>query len=109
MIPIIGRDELGLSPFFVGVLSSMEGFGALIGALMITRFASQKNFFKIYLGGTIIYLSGVGYLSILTFVAGGPNHSFYASTVGTNHNWYCRSMFCRHARNIDVSCCSSPI
>ena len=81
MIPIIGRDELGLSPFFVGVLSSMEGFGALIGALMITRFASQKNFFKIYLGGTILYLSGVGYLSILTFVAGGPNHSFYASTV----------------------------
>ncbi len=81
MIPIIGRDELGLTPFYVGVLSSMEGFGALIGALMITRFASQRNFFKIYLGGTIIYLSGVGYLSILTFVAGGPNHSFYASTV----------------------------
>ena len=81
MIPIIGREELGLSPFFVGILSSMEGFGALIGALLITRFADKENFFQIYLGGTIVYLSGVGYLSILTFVAGGPIHSFYASTV----------------------------
>lgn len=81
MIPIIGRDELGLSPFYVGVLSSMEGFGALIGALMITRFASKENFFRIYRSGTLVYISGIGYLAILTYVAGGPNHSFYASTV----------------------------
>ena len=47
MIPIIGREELGLSPFFVGILSSMEGFGALIGALFITRFADKDNFFQI--------------------------------------------------------------
>jgi MFS family permease len=81
MIPIIGRDELGLSPFYVGVLSSMEGFGALIGALMITRFASKANFFRIYRSGTLVYISGIGYLAILTYVAGGPNHSFYASNV----------------------------
>ena len=81
MIPILGRDELALTPFFVGVLSSMEGFGALLGALFITRYAVKQNFFKLYLGGTILYLSGIVYLSLLTFVAGGPNHSFYASTV----------------------------
>ena len=32
----------------------------------------------IYLGGTISVLSFVGYLSALVFVAGGPDHSFFA-------------------------------
>ena len=80
MIPVIGRDELSLTPFFVGVLSSMEGFGALLGALFITRFAFKAIFFRLYLGGTILYLTGTAYLALLTFVAGGPNHSFYASS-----------------------------
>tara|TARA_Y100000588_G_scaffold393783_2_gene511130 strand:+ start:1425 stop:2702 length:1278 start_codon:yes stop_codon:yes gene_type:complete len=81
MIPVIGRDELSLTPFLVGVLSSMEGFGALVGALLITRFAVRNNFFKLYLGGTILYLSGIAYLALLTYVAGGPNHSFNASSI----------------------------
>ena len=80
MIPVIGRDELSLTPFFVGVLSSMEGFGALLGALFITRFAFKEIFFRLYLGGTILYLSGIAYLALLTSVAGGPDHSFYASS-----------------------------
>ncbi|MDP6709089.1 MAG: MFS transporter, partial [Alphaproteobacteria bacterium] len=32
MIPVIGSDTLGLEPFMVGVLSSLEGFGAFAGA-----------------------------------------------------------------------------
>ena len=40
----VGRDELSLTPFFVGVLSSMEGFGALLGALFITRLPLKKFF-----------------------------------------------------------------
>jgi len=79
MIPIVGRDERGLSPFLVGVLSSMEGFGAFIGALLIATLAKPEMFFRIYVWGTIIYLSMIGYLSLLTFVAGGPYHSFIAS------------------------------
>ena len=58
----------------------MEGFGALLGALFITRFAFRAIFFRLYLGGTILYLTGTAYLALLTFVAGGPNHSFYASS-----------------------------
>lgn len=81
MIPIIGRENLGLSPFFVGMLSSMEGFGAFIGALMVAMFARPDLFFRIYLGGTILNLSGIGYLAMLTFVAGGPNHSFIATSM----------------------------
>ncbi len=81
MIPIIGREELGLVPFWVGILSSMEGLGAFAGALVVAVLARPNYFFQLYLGGTILQLSTVGYLGVLTFVAGGPNHSFYAASI----------------------------
>jgi MFS family permease len=76
MIPVLGREQLGLDPFFVGVLSSLEGMGAFIGALLVAMIARPANYFMVYLGGTITYLSMIFYLSILTYVAGGPHHSF---------------------------------
>ena len=79
MIPILGRDELGLSPFLVGVLSSMEGLGAFVGAMAIAIHARPEAFFRIYIYGTVFYLAAIGYLSVLTFVAGGPWHSFLAT------------------------------
>ena len=79
MIPIVGRDELGLSPFLVGVVSSMEGFGAFVGALVVAVLAHRENFFNIYVFGTVLYLTMIGYLSLLTSVAGGPYHSLIAT------------------------------
>jgi len=81
MIPIIGREYLGLSPFFVGVISSMEGLGAFLGALLVAMLAKPELFFRIYLGGTLLHLSTIGYLALLTFVAGGPHHSFFSVSV----------------------------
>jgi MFS family permease len=78
MIPIIGREYLGLSPFYVGVISSMEGLGAFIGAMLVATLAKPEFFFRIYLGGTMLNLSAIGYLGLLTFVAGGPHHSFFS-------------------------------
>jgi MFS family permease len=78
MIPIIGREYLGLSPFFVGLISSMEGLGAFIGAMLVAVLAKPEFFFRIYLGGTLLNLSAIGYLGLLTFVAGGPHHSFFS-------------------------------
>ena len=79
MIPVIGRDTLDLTPFLVGVLSSMEGLGALVGALLVAALARPDYFFRIYLSGTVLYLFTIGYLGLLTFIAGGPYHSFVAS------------------------------
>jgi MFS family permease len=78
MIPIIGREVLGLSPFYVGLISSMEGLGAFIGAMMIAILAKPAFFHRIYLGGTLLNLSTIGYLGLLTLVAGGPHHSFFS-------------------------------
>jgi MFS family permease len=78
MIPIIGTDRLGLAPFMVGVMSSMEGMGAFCGAILIAFFAVREYFFSIYVWGTTFYIAMIGYLGVLTYVAGGPTHSTMA-------------------------------
>ena len=81
MIPVLGRDHLGLDPFMVGVLSSLEGFGAFAGALLVAWVARPTNYFLIYLWGTITYISLVFYLSILSYIVGGPYHSLIAASI----------------------------
>jgi MFS family permease len=79
MIPVIGRDTLGLEPFMVGLLSSLEGLGAFAGAMLIALLARPDNFFRLYLWGTLVYLALVLYLGILAHIAGGPYHSVLAA------------------------------
>ena len=81
MIPVLGRDHLGLDPFMVGVLSSLEGFGAFAGALLVAWVARPTNYFLIYLWGTVTYIFLVFYLSILSYVVGGPYHSLIAASI----------------------------
>ena len=59
MLPVIGRDELGLSPVLVGVLASAEGLGALIAALVIVSRAGLLQYTRIYLYGSLIFLVAV--------------------------------------------------
>lgn len=81
MIPILGKERLHLDPFFVGLLSSLEGFGAFAGAMAIAVVAKPAYFGRIYLGGMMLYLAMILYLSILSYVSGGPNHSFVAASI----------------------------
>ena len=62
MVPVIGRDELGLSPVLIGVLASAEGLGALITALTIATHAGTLKYTRIYLYGSFLFL-----LSVLLF------------------------------------------
>jgi MFS family permease len=57
MIPVIGKDALGLGPEGVGMLASMEGLGALLGALAIGLLARPRHYGRIYVGGILIYLT----------------------------------------------------
>ena len=57
MIPVIGQAALGLGAEGVGVLASMDGVGALLGALMIGLMARQDRYPLVYVGGTTIYLA----------------------------------------------------
>lgn len=81
MIPILGKERLGLDPLQVGFLSSLEGFGAFMGALVVAVYATPPNFARIFIWGSVIYLSMIFYLGVLSLVAGGPNHSFIAAAL----------------------------
>lgn len=57
MVPVIGKDVLGLSAFPVGLLMSAEGAGAFIGALVLVGVAPLRWFRRLYVGGVALYLA----------------------------------------------------
>jgi MFS family permease len=57
MVPVIGQDDLLLNPRGIGILASMDGFGAFAGALAIAVWARQASYQKLYVGGTLLYLT----------------------------------------------------
>lgn len=59
MIPVIGHEILDLDGFWTGTLQSAEGFGALVGALFIANMIRPGDYFKLYVGGTALFLMGV--------------------------------------------------
>ena len=79
MVPVIGRDELNLSAFPIGLLLSSEGVGALTGSLLIAAYGRQPHFKKLYLYGTftliacvaLFGLSQVYELSLVITLVGG--------------------------------------
>ncbi len=64
MIPVLGSRQLKLDPFWVGVLSSLEGLGAFLGAIMVALIARPEIHFKIYFRGVAVYLALVGVLAV---------------------------------------------
>ena len=59
LIPVLGREKLILSEFYIGVLASSEGFGALIGALIIGNISPQKQLVSIFLAGITGFFVGM--------------------------------------------------
>ena len=57
MVPVIGKDVLGLGPVEVGLLVGAEGAGAFVGAMFIVVFARTSWFLRIYLYGTTLGLT----------------------------------------------------
>ena len=64
MVPVIGKEGLGLSAFPVGLLQSAEGLGALLGALGIAWFGRAAWFRRIYVLGVSTYM-----ISAIVFAA----------------------------------------
>lgn len=57
MIPVIGKDSLGLAPFEVGVLASIEGVGSIVGAILLSLFTPLAMARRIFVGGIAGYLA----------------------------------------------------
>lgn len=66
MIPVIGQDRLGLGPTGIGVLASMDGVGAFLGAVAIALFARPGQYRAIYLGGITLYFTMLAAFALAT-------------------------------------------
>jgi MFS family permease len=56
MIPVIGRDDLGLASGWVGGLAALEGAGAFVGAMAIATWSNPAQFLRLYYFGTAAHL-----------------------------------------------------
>jgi MFS family permease len=63
LIPVLGKEKLILSEFNIGVLASSEGFGALIGALIIGNISPQKQLASIFIAGITGFFIGMAMFS----------------------------------------------
>ena len=59
MIPVIGRDELGLSASAVGAITAVEGLFALIGSVLLTRPLRAGVYRALYFGAVACHLTTV--------------------------------------------------
>lgn len=59
ILPVIGRDTLGLSAFPVGVLAASEGLGALLGAVGVGMTVQPSRYGKFFICGSLVFLAGV--------------------------------------------------
>ncbi len=64
MVPVIGKVDLGLSPFPIGMLMSAEGAGAFLGAMLIAFNATPAVFGRIFWIGSLLYLGAIFVFSI---------------------------------------------
>lgn len=59
MIPVIGRDQHGLGPEGIGILTSVDGVGAFFGALALAFWLTQRWHAPVYVGSVAAYQVGV--------------------------------------------------
>jgi MFS family permease len=55
MVPVIAQGHLGLGAAGTGVLASMDGLGALLGAVVVAVAVRQGHYGQVYLGGFLVY------------------------------------------------------
>lgn len=64
MIPVIGADDLMLTPETIGAISALEGGFALIGAIALAWLARPETYRRIYYFGSFAYLVAVFFIGI---------------------------------------------
>lgn len=68
MVPVIGKDRLGLSPDGIGLLASMDGMGTLLGALLLAWVSRPALYGRFYIGGGMLFLAMIPFFALSTHV-----------------------------------------
>jgi MFS family permease len=66
MIPVFGRDDLNLGPGEVGLLASMDGVGAVLGAIVMTAWSRSPHYPWLYVGGVLGYQLAILLVALTT-------------------------------------------
>ena len=69
LLPVIGKDRLGLAPDGVGLLVSLEGIGTLIGAFALAAIARPAIYGRVYVFGSILFLAMLPVVGLSLHVA----------------------------------------
>ena len=56
MVPVIAQDRLHLTPEWIGIMASMDGVGAFVGAVVVALFVGPRLYARTYLCGVICYM-----------------------------------------------------
>jgi MFS family permease len=56
MVPVIGQDRLLLGPGGIGILASMDGVGAFVGAVLMAMLCRPHFYRHVYVGGVTLYM-----------------------------------------------------
>ncbi|MGE0766852.1 MAG: MFS transporter [Hyphomicrobiaceae bacterium] len=74
MVPVISQKDFLLQPYLVGAMSSLEGIGGTVGAILVGVLGTERTFFRFYYLGTVALLTIVMALSFhLTVAAAIPS------------------------------------
>jgi len=87
MAPVVGRETFAVDPVRIGLLLTVEGFGAFAGAVAIAFLATPRRFRLIYLSGSALFMVAVLAFSVTTsygvalvvLTAGGVGIAGFAS------------------------------
>lgn len=64
MVSVMARDVLHVGPTLMGILQAAQGFGAVIGAILIASRGSISFHGRIFVGGTLLSLIGLGVFAV---------------------------------------------
>ena len=59
MVPVIGRDVLGLDPQGIGALMAAEGGGAMLGAVVLALAVNRRYYSRIFTVGAFGFMGGI--------------------------------------------------
>jgi MFS family permease len=66
MVPVIGRDRLGLAPDGVGLLASVDGIGTLLTVTALTLWSRPVVHGRIFVGGLLVFLAAMPLFALST-------------------------------------------
>lgn len=63
MVPVISQKDFHLAPYLVGAVSSLEGIGGTVGAVLVGVLGTERTLFRFYFAGVVSMLSLIMLLS----------------------------------------------